>query len=129
MEKIKVEFRQLDIGAQLPEYETANAAGCDIALPLRGDIVLYPHEVKSIPVGFAVKIPAGYEAQIRSRAGMARKGVVVANAPGTIDSDHTAELHLLLLNVTDKPVRLSPGQKVAQMVFSPFVQATFEAHD
>jgi dUTPase len=54
---------------------------------------------------------------------------VVANAPGTIDSDHTAELHLLLLNVTDKPVRLSPGQKVAQMVFSPLVQATFEAHD
>ena len=129
MEKIKVEFRHLEAGAQLPEYETANAAGCDIALPLRGDIVLYPHEVKNIPVGFAVKIPVGYEGQIRSRAGMARKGIVIANAPGTVDSDHTAELHLLLLNVSDKRVRLSPGQRVAQMVFSPVVQANFATDD
>ncbi len=129
MEKIDVKFRKLEAGAQIPEYETASAAGCDIGLPLRGDIVLYPHEVKNIPVGFAVKIPDGYEGQIRSRAGMARKGIVVANAPGTIDSDHTAELHLLLLNVGDKPVRLSPGQKVAQMVFSPVVHADFEVGD
>lgn len=127
MNKIKVQFRKIDDNAQLPEYETVLAAGCDISIPLRGDIVLYPHEVKSLPVGFAVKIPEGYEGQIRSRAGMARKGIVVANAPGTIDSDHTAELHLLLLNVTDKPVRLTPGQKVAQMIFSPIVQAEFEA--
>ncbi len=129
MNKISVKFRQLEAGAQIPEYETLAAAGCDISLPLRGDIVLYPHEVKNIPVGFAVKIPDGFEAQIRSRAGMARKGIVVANAPGTVDSDHTAELHLLLLNVSDKPVRLSPGQKVAQMVFSPVVHAEFETGD
>ena len=128
MEKIKVEFRQLDIGAQLPEYETANAAGCDIALPLRGDIVLYPHEVKSIPVGFAVKIPAGYEAQIRSRAGMARKGVVVANAPGTIDST-IRQNYIYCVECYRQASTIISRTKVAQMVFSPLVQATFEAHD
>jgi len=129
LEKIMVEFRKLDKGAQVPEYETAAAAGCDMSLPLRGDIILYPREVKNIPVGFAVKIPDGFEAQIRSRAGMARKGIIVANAPATIDSDHTAELSLLLLNVTDKPIRLTPGQKVAQMVFSPIVMADFQTGD
>ncbi|MEQ8237554.1 MAG: dUTP diphosphatase, partial [Syntrophomonadaceae bacterium] len=66
-----------------------------------------------------------YEAQIRSRAGMAGKGLVVANAPATIGSEHIGEIKVLLLNVTDKPIRVLPGQKVAQMVFGPVVQAQF----
>lgn len=126
MDQIKVGIKVFAKGLEFPEYETLGSAGCDIRIPLKEDIVLYPQEVKNIPVGFAIKIPDGYEAQIRSRAGMTRKGIVVANAPGTIDSDHTGELSLLLLNVTDKPVRLTPGQKVAQMVFSPVVKANFE---
>lgn len=129
MEKIEVQFKKLVDYAKLPEYETRGAAGCDISIALREEVVLYPHEVKSIPTGFAIKIPDGYEAQIRNRAGMVRKGIVVANSPGTIDSEHIGEVSILLLNVTEKPVRIIPGQKVAQLVFSPVVRAEFKVQD
>ena len=89
------------------------------------EIVLYPNEVRSFPIGLAIMIPSGYEGQIRSRAGMAGKGIIVANAPATIDGDHNGEIKVMLLNVTDKPLKILPGQKVAQMVFGPVVQAVF----
>ncbi|MDD3363517.1 MAG: dUTP diphosphatase [Syntrophomonas sp.] len=126
MEKIEVKFKKLVPWAHLPEYETRGAAGCDISVAYQEEIVLYPNEVRSFASGFAMMIPSGYEAQIRSRAGMAGKGIVVANAPATIDGDHIGEIKILLLNVTDKPVRILPGQKVAQMVFSPVLQAEFK---
>lgn len=125
MEKVAVKFKKLVSWAQLPEYETRGAVGCDIRVAQQEEIILYPNEVKSLPTGFAMMIPSGFEAQIRSRAGMAGKGVVVANAPATIDGEHSGEIKLLLLNVTDKPIRIVPGQKVAQMVFAPVVQAQF----
>jgi dUTP pyrophosphatase len=125
MDNIKVSFKKLVSWAKLPEYETRGAAGCDVSIAIQEELVLYPNEVKSLPTGFAMMIPFGYEAQIRSRAGMAKKGIVVANAPGTIDCEHVGELKVLLLNVTDKPVRILPGQKVAQMVFAPVAQAQF----
>ncbi|SHG60334.1 dUTP pyrophosphatase [Thermosyntropha lipolytica DSM 11003] len=125
MDKVDVQFKKLVEWAKIPEYETKNAAGCDISLAITEEVVLYPNEVKSFPTGIAIKLPDGYEAQIRSRAGMARKGIIVANAPGTIDPEHTGEINILLLNVNDKPVKIVPGQKVAQMVISPVVQANF----
>lgn len=125
MEQIEVRFKKLVSWAQLPAYDTRGAAGCDIGVALQEDLTLYPNEVKSVPAGFAMMIPPGYEAQIRSRAGMARKGIVVANAPGTVDCENTGELHVLLLNVSDKPIRILPGQKVAQMVFAPVIRASF----
>jgi len=126
MEKIGVKFKKLVSWARLPEYETRGAAGCDISLAHQDEIILYPNEVRSLPTGFVIMIPSGYEAQIRSRAGMAGKGIVVANAPATVDGEHVGEIKILLLNVTDKPVRILPGQKVAQMVFAPVVQAEFQ---
>jgi dUTP pyrophosphatase len=126
MNKIEVQFQKLVDWAQIPEYETAGAAGCDLSLALREEVVLYPHEVQSISTGFAMRIPDGYEAQIRSRAGMTRKGIIVANAPGTIDADHLGEVKVLLVNISNKPIKIIPGQKVAQMVFSPVVQAQFK---
>jgi D-methionine transport system ATP-binding protein len=99
MNKIDVQFQKLVDWAQLPAYETTGAAGCDLSLALREEIVLYPHEVQNISTGFAMRIPDGYEAQIRSRAGMARKGIIVANAPGTIDADHLGEVKVLLVNI------------------------------
>lgn len=125
MNKIKVQFEKLVEWAKMPEYETAGAAGCDLCLALREDIVLYPHEVQSFSTGFAMRVPDGYEAQIRSRTGMTRKGIVVANAPGTIDADHLGEVKVLLVNIGTRPIKIVPGQKVAQMVFSPVVQAEF----
>lgn len=125
MNKIEVKFKKLVSWANLPEYETRGAVGCDICLANQEEVILYPNEVRSFPTGFAMMIPAGYEAQIRSRAGMAGKGIIVANAPATIDGEHIGEIKVILLNVTDKPVRILPGQKVAQMVFGPVVQAVF----
>ena len=125
MDKIQVEFKKLVSWANLPEYETRGAVGCDIRLANQDEIILYPNEVRSLPTGFAMMIPSGYEAEIRSRAGMAGKGIIVANAPATIDGEHVGEIKVMLLNVTDKPIRILPGQKVAQMVFGPVVQATF----
>lgn len=125
MEKIQVQFKKLVSWAHLPEYETRGAVGCDIALANQEDIILYPNDIRSFPTGFAIMIPSGYEAQIRSRTGMAGKGIIVANAPGTIDSEHTGEIKVMLRNISDKPVRIFPGQKVAQMVFGPVVQASF----
>lgn len=125
MEKIGVKFKKLAAWANMPEYETRGAAGCDISLGNQEEIVLYPNEVRSFPIGLAIMIPSGYEGQIRSRAGMAGKGLIVANAPATIDGDHNGEIKVMLLNVTDKPVKILPGQKVAQMVFGPVVQAVF----
>lgn len=125
MEKIEVQFKKLVGYAKIPEYETRGAAGCDISVAILDEVVLYPHEVKSLPTGFAIKIPDAYEAQIRSRAGMAKKGIIVVNSPATIDSEHVGEVQILLLNVSDKPVRVFPEQKVAQLVFGPVVRAQF----
>jgi dUTP pyrophosphatase len=126
MDAIQVKAKKLVPWAVLPQYDTAGAAGCDIQLAIQEEEILYPGEVTSFPIGLMLKIPAGYEAQIRSRAGMARKGIIVANAPATIDSDHQTEITVLLLNTTDKPVKITPGQKVAQMVFAPVVKAAFD---
>jgi len=126
MEKIEVKFKKLVSWAHVPEYETRGAAGCDICIANKEEIILYPNEVRSLPTGFAIMISSGYEAQIRSRAGMAGKGIIVANAPATIDGDHSGEIKIMLLNVTDKPIRILPDQKVAQMVFGPVVQAQFK---
>jgi len=124
--KIEVKFKKLADWVKVPEYETRGAAGCDISIAAREEIILYPNEVRSVPTGFAIRIPDGYEGQIRSRAGMTRKGIIVANAPATLGPEHTDEIKVLLLNVTDKPVRIFPEQKVAQMVFSPVVKADFK---
>jgi len=125
LDKIQVKFKKLVSWAHLPEYETRGAVGCDICLANQDEIILYPNEVRSLATGFAMMIPSGFEAEIRSRAGMAGKGIIVANAPATIDGEHVGEIKVMLLNVTDKPIRILPGQKVAQMVFGPVVQATF----
>ncbi|MGI5921852.1 MAG: dUTP diphosphatase [Syntrophomonadaceae bacterium] len=125
MQSIEVKFKKLVPWAKLPEYDTHGAAGCDVSVAIKDEIVLYPNEPLNLPTGFAIKVPDGIEAQIRSRAGMASKGIVVANAPGTVDCEHLGELKILLLNITDKPVRIFPGQKVAQIVFAPVVRAEF----
>jgi dUTP pyrophosphatase len=125
MDKIEVKFKNIIEGAQIPEYDTKYSSGCDLAISLNHEIILYPYEVQSLPTGIAVEIPAGFEGQIRSRSGMARKGIIVANAPGTVESGYTEEIKILLLNTTDKPIKILPGQKVAQIVFAPIVRAEF----
>lgn len=126
MDKIEVAIKKIVPWAVIPEYDTAASAGCDLQIAIQEEQVLFPHEVTAFSTGLMMRIPDGYEGQIRSRAGMARKGLVVANAPATIDAESPKEITILLLNTTDEPVKLIPGQKVAQMVFSPVVMAKFD---
>jgi dUTP pyrophosphatase len=125
MDNIEVKFKKLVSWAKLPEYDTHGAAGCDVSIAIQDEIVLYPNEPLNLSTGFAMVIPEGYEAQIRSREGMSGKGIIVANSPGTVDCEHVGEIKILLLNITNKPIRILPGQRVAQMVFAPVVHAKF----
>ncbi|TYO90690.1 dUTP diphosphatase [Oceanicella actignis] len=105
-----------------PAYATAGAAGMDLCanLPERGEMALAPMARAVVPTGLAVELPAGLEAQIRPRSGLAlRHGVTVANAPGTIDSDYRGEVGVLLINLSDAPFVIRHGDRIAQMVVAP----------
>ncbi len=119
----------------LPGYETAGAAGADLRANLAaGDrvagIVLQPMERRIVPTGFRVEIPHGYEMQIRPRSGLALKhGITLPNTPGTIDSDYRGPLGVALVNLGAEPYTVHHGDRIAQMIVAPVVQATFEVVD
>jgi dUTP pyrophosphatase len=122
-----VRFRRLRLAAVLPRYMTAGAAGMDLASAADGPVTLAPGQRLGVPTGWSMEIPSGYEAQVRPRSGLAlRHGVTVVNAPGTIDSDYRGEIIVLLVNLGQAPHTISPGDRVAQMVIAPVVQATVE---
>lgn len=114
-----------DQRVELPEYETAGAAGMDVRANLRSEdrakgIMLEPGERVLVPTGLILSIPAGYEIQVRPRSGLAFKsGVTVANAPGTIDSDYRGELGVLLINLGKEPFLIGHGDRVAQLILAP----------
>lgn len=111
----------------LPSYATAGAAGLDIHANLTEAVTLQPLERKLIPTGLYMEIPEGFEVQIRPRSGLAFKnGITVLNAPGTIDADYRGEVGVLLINLSAEPFVVEPGERVAQMVVAPYVQATWE---
>ena len=112
----------------LPAYQTDSAAGVDLqaALP-EGAMKLPPQKRAAIPTGLFIAMPEGVEAQIRPRSGLALKtGLTVANAPGTIDADYRGEIKVLLINLGTKSVTIDHGMRIAQMIFSPVLRATFE---
>lgn len=113
----------------LPSYETAGAAGADLRanLPERGAVELGPGARAAVPTGLHMAIPDGFEVQVRPRSGLARKaGVTLVNAPGTIDSDYRGEVAVLLINLGEAPVRIAHGDRIAQMIVAPVVQAGFD---
>lgn len=113
-------------GESAPAYQTAGAAGCDLISSC--DQIIDPHDWGIIPTGLFIEIPNGYEAQIRSRSGLAAKfGVFVLNSPGTIDNDYRGEIKVILANTSQLPFIIKKGDRIAQMVFSPVTQATFES--
>ena len=108
----------------LPRYMTKGAAGMDVVAAPVEPIVLDRGSRVLVPTGLALEIPAGYEVQVRPRSGLAlRHGVTLANAPGTIDSDYRGELGVILINLGEEPFRISRGDRIAQLVVSPVVQA------
>jgi dUTP pyrophosphatase len=108
----------------LPGYATAGAAGLDLPAAVEGEQVLAPGERRLVPTGFRIELPAGYEAQVRPRSGLAlRHGIVLPNAPGTIDSDYRGELRVILWNTGSEPFVLRRGDRVAQLVVAPVARA------
>ncbi len=103
----------------LPAYATEGAAGLDIHANITEAVVLSPLERQLIPTGLFVAIPMGYEIQIRPRSGLAFKhGITVLNTPGTIDADYRGEIKVLLVNLSNEPFSIEPGERIAQMVLA-----------
>ena len=111
----------------LPEYATVGSSGCDLRANSELPITVKPFERLAVPTGLYIQLPKGYEAQIRSRSGLTLKhGIVVANGIGTIDSDYRGEISVILVNISNEDYTISPGEKIAQMVISNYIQADFE---
>src|SRR5690606_23304400 len=105
-------------------YQTADAAGMDLHAAIDAPMTLAPGVVIAVPTGLAMAIPRGYEGQVRPRSGLARKhAVTVANAPGTVDSDYSGEIMILLINLGRDPYTIEPNDRGAQLVIAPVVQA------
>ena len=121
MNKIKIKFKRLAHARDLslPSYATEGAVGMDIAAAIDRPRCLQPGTIMAIPTGFAIELPAGYEAQIRPRSGLALKhGITIANAPGTIDSDYRGEIAVILLNNGNQAFTITRGMRIAQMVIA-----------
>ena len=110
----------------LPAYATLQSAGMDLRANLSGPIVLKPMQRTLVPTGLYMALPAGTEAQIRPRSGLALKhGITVLNSPGTIDADYRGELMVLLINFSDTDFVINDGERIAQMVIAQHLQASF----
>jgi len=131
MKEIMVQFCWIDPAQsrdlELPRYHSAQASGLDVAAAVSEPVVLNPGQIDLFPSGFSVAIPEGYELQVRPRSGLAiRHGVTVVNSPGTIDADYRGEVYIGLINLGKKPVIISRGDRIAQLVLAPVVRAQFE---
>lgn len=108
----------------LPRYMSDYAAGMDVCAACEADVTIAPGDVRLVPCGFYMAVPAGYEAQMRPRSGLAVKhGVIVPNAPGTIDADYRGEVCVILGNVGRETFTVSRGMRIAQMVIAPVTRA------
>ncbi len=116
-------------GLALPAAATALAAGADLCAALAAGerLLLAPGKRAMVPCGFAMALPAGYEAQVRPRSGLAaRHGVTVLNSPGTIDADYRGEVKVILINLGEDDFVITRGERIAQMVVAPVTQPAFQ---
>ncbi len=127
-----IELKPLEhfAGLEFPKYETKLAAGADLraAVPAQQPVVLEPGERALVPTGLAMALPAGYEAQIRPRSGLAYKhGITCLNTPGTIDADYRGEVKVLLINLGEAIFEIHRGERIAQMIIAPIIQPAFKS--
>ncbi len=118
-----------DAAVPLPSYETSGAAGADVRanMPEGESIFLEPGQRALVPTGLRIEIPAGYEVQVRPRSGLALKhGITLPNTPGTIDSDYRGPLGVIVMNAGQDRFEVTHGERIAQLIVAPVVQATFE---
>lgn len=126
MEKIEVKIINRS-GNGLPAYETPNSAGMDVRACLDAPVVLAPMQRTLVPTGLRVQLPAGHEMQLRPRSGLALKhGITLVNTPGTVDADYRGEIGVILINLSDTPFTINPGDRICQMVIAPYTRVTWE---
>jgi dUTP pyrophosphatase len=105
----------------LPAYETAHSAGLDLRAHLAQSLDIQPLQRVMVPTGLFIQLPEGHEAQVRPRSGLAwKQGITVLNAPGTIDADYRGEVKVILINLSDTPVTLHDGDRIAQLVVTAY---------
>lgn len=110
----------------LPQYATEQSAGMDLRANLDEPVTLKPLERKLIPTGLHIALPAGFEAQVRPRSGLAlKKGITVLNTPGTIDADYRGEIGVVLINLSQEDFVVNDGERIAQMVIAKHEQGDF----
>ena len=112
---------------QLPAYETSQSAGMDLRANLQEPMTLAPLQRCLVPTGLFMALPAGYEAQVRPRSGLAiKKGITVLNSPGTIDADYRGEVCVILVNLSSEPFVINDGDRIAQMVIARCDQISWQ---
>ncbi len=132
MHSPSVSVQRLPHGADLPlpAYATAQSAGLDLMAAVTHEVTLAPGARQLIPTGLAIALPAGFEAQVRPRSGLALKhGITVLNSPGTIDADYRGEVQVLLINHGGAPFVIKRGDRIAQMVVAPVTQIAWSIVD
>lgn len=134
MSTVPVTIKPLDHyeGLALPAYETPQSAGMDLraAVPADAPVSIPPGEWRLIPVGIAIALPAGFEAQVRPRSGLAAKhGISCVNTPGTVDADYRGEIRVNLINHGQANFVVNRGDRIAQMIIAPVTQAVWEVAD
>ena len=124
MQTIEIKFQKLHPDAQIPSYAHTGDAGADVYTVT--DVTLEPLKRAAIPTGLAVDIPIGYEIQVRPKSGLALKhGITVLNSPGTVDAGYRGEIQVIVINLGDEAYTFTKGQKIAQLVLKPVIQANY----
>lgn len=127
---IQIGFKKLHDQAQIPLYQSEEAAGADLHACLEQPVEIAPGERAIVPTGIAIALTRGYEAQIRPRSGLAAKhGITVLNTPGTIDSDYRGELQVIVINLGSDTFTVHHGERIAQMVIARHETAAFTEVD
>ncbi len=124
MQTVEIKFQKLHPDAQVPNYAHIGDAGADVYSVT--EVTLYPQNRVVIPTGLAVDIPIGYELQVRPKSGLALKhGITVLNSPGTVDAGYRGEIKVILINFGAAAYTFVKGQKIAQLVLKPVIQANY----
>ena len=129
---LTIRIQKLPHGRELPlpTKHSAEAAGFDLVAACESQVTLDPMQITLVPCGFAMQIPAGYEAQVRARSGLASKhGITLINAVGTIDSDYRGEVKVPLINLSQQPYTITRGERIAQMLVAPVPEVRIEEVD
>jgi dUTP pyrophosphatase len=131
---MRLEFKRVrpleDADLPVPAWQTAGAAGLDLAAGVREPLILAPGRIALVPTGWAVGLPEGYEGQVRPRSGLAlKKGLTLVNSPGTIDWDYRGEIQLPMINLGPEPVTIRRGDRLAQLVVAKVERPALEVVD